>query len=45
MENKNNDVSKSIEREQVLNFACGKLLIDFNNDGYEVAYPKKINPQ
>lgn len=29
------------EREQVLNFACGKLLIDFNNDGYEVAYPKK----
>ena len=33
------------EREQVLNFACGKLLIDFNNDGYEVAYPKKINPQ
>lgn len=33
------------EREQVLNFACRKLLIDFNNDGYEVAYPKKINPQ
>lgn len=33
------------ERDQVLNFACGKLLIDFNNDGYEVAYPKKINPQ
>lgn len=33
------------EREQVLNFVCGKLLIDFNNDGYEVAYPKKINPQ
>ena len=33
------------EREQVLNFACGKLLIDFNNDGYEVAYPKKINLQ
>ena len=33
------------EKEQVLNFACGKLLIDFNNDGYEVAYPKKINPQ
>ena len=33
------------EREQVLNFACGKLLTDFNNDGYEVAYPKKINLQ
>ena len=33
------------EKEQVLNFTCGKLLIDFNNDGYEVAYPKKINPQ
>lgn len=33
------------EREQVLNFACRKLLIDFNNDGYEVAYPKKINLQ
>lgn len=31
------------EREQALNFICGKLLIDFNNDGYEVAYPKKIN--
>lgn len=33
------------ERDQVLNFACRKLLTDFNNDGYEVAYPKKINPQ
>lgn len=33
------------EKEQVLNFTCGKLLTDFNNDGYEVAYPKKISPQ
>lgn len=30
------------EKEQVLNFACGKLLTDFNNDGYEVAYQKKL---
>lgn len=33
------------EKEQVLNFACKKLLTDFNNDGYEVAYPKKISLQ
>lgn len=33
------------EKEQVLNFICGKLLLDFNNDGYEVSYPKKINLQ
>lgn len=33
------------EREKVLNFICGKLLTDFNNDGYEVAYPKKIDHQ
>lgn len=33
------------EKEQVLNFICGKLLSDFNDDGYEVAYPKKINHQ
>lgn len=29
--------------DHVLNFICGKLLYDFNNDGYEVCYPKKIN--
>ena len=33
------------EKEQVLNFTCRKLLTDFNNDGYEVAYPKKISLQ
>lgn len=30
------------ENEKVLNFICRKLLLDFNNDGYEVCYPKKI---
>lgn len=33
------------EMDIVLNFVCGKLLTDFNNDGYEVAYPQKINHQ
>ena len=30
------------ENEKALNFICKKLLLDFNNDGYEVCYPKKI---
>lgn len=31
------------EFEKVLNFVCGNLLLDFNNDGYEVNHPRKIN--
>ncbi len=30
------------EKEKVLSFICGNLLLDFNQDGYEVSYPKKI---
>lgn len=32
------------ENEKILNFICGKVLYDFNNDTYEVCYPRKINP-
>lgn len=31
------------EKEQALNFTCGKLFTDFNDDSYEVPYSKKIN--
>ena len=39
-------ITNSLEdKEQVLNFVCGKLFTDFNDDGYEVAYPKKLSPR
>ena len=31
-------------QERVLKFVCNKYLMDFNNEGYEVAYSQKINP-
>lgn len=32
-------------KEKILKFVCNKYLRDFNDEGYEVTYPQKINHQ